>query len=148
MGEVKRYALKWNGGHPGIFQTDDGEFIARSDYTRLERERDESRRAFERAEADVQALVRERDALKQQAECHAMEARTANATIAEIYQAVTGATGEPGNWNGAVPVVAELTRLRAVEAAANAYVESIRQCLDPEDPPELLALAEACGRKG
>lgn len=43
---------------------------------------------------------------------------------------------------------AELTRLRAVEAAAVAYVESIQQCLDPEDPPELLSLAEACGRKG
>lgn len=43
---------------------------------------------------------------------------------------------------------AELTRLRVVEAAAVAYVESIQQCLDPEDPPELLSLAEACGRKG
>lgn len=42
--------------------------------------------------------------LKQEAQIHAMEARTANATIAEIYQAVSGGKGEPGNWHGAVPV--------------------------------------------
>jgi hypothetical protein len=36
------------------------------------------------------------------------EATTANHTIAEIYQAVTGKKGEPGNWNGAVPVIAKL----------------------------------------
>jgi hypothetical protein len=52
------------------------------------------------------------EACKLQAQCHAMEARTANATIAEIYQVCTGATGEPGNWHGAEPVRAELARAR------------------------------------
>jgi hypothetical protein len=50
--------------------------------------------------------------LKLEAQIHAQEARTANATIAEIYRAVTNGTGEPGNWHGAAPVVAELARLR------------------------------------
>ncbi len=54
--------------------------------------------------------------LQQQAEIHAQEARTANATIYEAYQAVTGATGEPGNWNGARPIRGELDRLRAENA--------------------------------
>jgi hypothetical protein len=44
------------------------------------------------------------ETLRREAQIHAQEARTANATIAEIYQVVTGKTGEPGNWNGALPV--------------------------------------------
>lgn len=46
------------------------------------------------------------EACKLQAQIWKQEARTANGTIAEIYQAITGATGEPGNWNGADPVKA------------------------------------------
>ena len=42
--------------------------------------------------------------LKMEARCNAMEAKTANATIAEIYQVITRKTGEPGNWNGARPI--------------------------------------------
>lgn len=58
--------------------------------------------------------------LRQEAQIHAQEARTANATIAEIYQLVTGATGEPGNWNGARPVRELLDRYRnALQAAHN-----------------------------
>lgn len=41
---------------------------------------------------------------KQEAQIHAQETRTANSTIAEIYQICTGSTGEPGNWYGAAPV--------------------------------------------
>ena len=44
------------------------------------------------------------ESLKQEAQAHAQEARTANHTIAEIYQVVSGETGEPGNWHGAEPV--------------------------------------------
>ena len=53
------------------------------------------------------------DRLKLEAQIHAQEARTANATIAEIYQCVTEGKGEPGNFHGANPVRDELTRLRA-----------------------------------
>ena len=64
----------------------------------------------EKKRADEAEALTER--LKREAVQHAQEARTANATIAEIYQAVTGGTGEPGNWHGAEPIKAELTRLR------------------------------------
>lgn len=51
-----------------------------------------------------------------QAQIWKQEARCANDTIGQIYQAVTGAKGEPGNWNGAKPVkalIAERDALRA-----------------------------------
>lgn len=60
------------------------------------------------------------DACKQQAQIWKQEARAANHTIGQIYQVVTGAKGEPGNWNGAEPVrqlIAERDALReALEA--------------------------------
>ncbi len=59
---------------------------------------------LEAAEAELAAMGAKYEACKLQAQIHAQEARTANATIAEIYQVCTGATGEPGNWNGAEPV--------------------------------------------
>ena len=49
-----------------------------------------------------------------QAQLHAGEAKGANETIYQIYQHVTGATGEPGNWNGAKPVIEEIDRLRSL----------------------------------
>lgn len=48
--------------------------------------------------------------LKLEAQCHAQEARAANATVHEIYQVISGATGEPGNWNGAEPVKAYVAK--------------------------------------
>jgi hypothetical protein len=51
--------------------------------------------------------------LRNEAQAHAQEARTANATIAEIYRACTGGKGEPGNWHGALPVIATIERLTA-----------------------------------
>ena len=58
--------------------------------------------------------------LKLEAQIHAQEATTANATIAEIYQFVTGSTGEPGNWNGAIPVKEKFAEIeqRVAEACA------------------------------
>ena len=60
--------------------------------------------------------------LRLEAQLHAQEARTANATIAEIYQVVSGATGEPGNWHGAEPVRTRLNQLRADLAILQATV--------------------------
>ena len=59
------------------------------------------------------------DRLKIEAQIHSGEARTANATIYEIYQVISGATGEPGNWHGAEPV-------RAYVEAAEARLSSAR----------------------
>ncbi|TFH84949.1 hypothetical protein EQG41_19705 [Billgrantia azerbaijanica] len=53
--------------------------------------------------------------LEQEARIHAQEARTQRATVQAIYQLVTGATGEPGDWHGAEPVrelVAERDEMR------------------------------------
>ena len=51
---------------------------------------------------DEQADLCER--LKQEAKIHAQEARSQTATVHEIYQLCTGASGEPGDWNGTEPV--------------------------------------------
>jgi len=58
--------------------------------------------------------------LRNEAQIHAQEARSANATIAEIYRIVTEGTGEPGRWNGAEPVRKCIEELRAALAAAPA----------------------------
>lgn len=96
--------------------------------------------AAEKMHATLEEAERERDearslceTLKMHASCHAMEARGANATIHEAYQAVTGATGEPGNWNGARPIKealaaersrAELAESRLVKAQTD--IEALR----------------------
>lgn len=53
------------------------------------------------------------DRLKLEAQIHAGEARTANATIAEIYQIISGGKGELGNWHGAEPVRQRIAELEA-----------------------------------
>lgn len=69
------------------------------------------------AATEIDRLTALCDRLKLEAQVHAQEARGANATIAEIYQIITGKTGEPGNWNGARPVRTEVDRLRASAGA-------------------------------
>lgn len=67
------------------------------------------------AEGDEAWELAER--LKLEAQGHASEARTANSTIYEIYQALTGGTGEPGNWNGAAPARAYVERCKRLKEA-------------------------------
>lgn len=69
----------------------------------------------------IAALLRLAETFKLEAQIHAQEARTANATIAEIYQLCSGGTGEPGNWNGADPV-----RQKIAALDANAHAEIVR----------------------
>lgn len=76
--------------------------------------------------AEMEAL---NDRLLLEAQCHAMEARGANATIHDAYQAVTEGKGEPGNWNGAVPIKDELARLRDRLTASEAVREKLREAL-------------------
>jgi len=61
-------------------------------------------RLISRLAIDLEAARDLNGRLQQEAAIHAQEARTANATIAEIYQLISGGKGEPGNWNGARPV--------------------------------------------
>ncbi len=67
--------------------------------------------------------------LQLEAKIHAQEARTANATIAEIYQVVSGATGEQGNWNGVQPVKALVDQLKNELAQATQREARLRACL-------------------
>lgn len=69
---------------------------------------------------------RESAHLRLQAQSWACEAKTANATINEGYQAITGATGEPGNWNGAEPVKALIARAQAAETKLATLTEALR----------------------
>ena len=77
------------------------------------------------ARAENEALKAERDSLKMEAQIQAQEARTANATIAEIYQVITGSTGEPGNWHGAVPVREAFTHTRTQLTAERARADAL-----------------------
>ena len=56
-------------------------------------------RTRERDEAQKEA-----EALKLQAQVWALEARAQKATVHACYEAITGKTGEPGDWNGAEPI--------------------------------------------
>lgn len=76
--------------------------------------------------------------LRAEAQCHAQEARTANATIAEIYQLCTGATGEPGNWHGAEPVRAKLESLTAALARAEQDAERMRALINTPETADFI----------
>lgn len=54
--------------------------------------------------ADLKIVTAERDAVLQQAQQWKQEARTQASIVRECYQACTGKTGEPGDWNGAKPI--------------------------------------------
>lgn len=87
-------------------------------------------KAHGKPSADEREIVRLRnrcDALLLEAQVHAQEARTANATIAEIYQVVSGGRGECGNWHGAEPVQKEIVRLTAELAQAQARTERFQR---------------------
>src|SRR5690606_19977461 len=66
--------------------------------------------------------------LKLEAQSHAMEARTANSTIHEIYQIVSGGKGEPGNWHGAEPVRAKLEALKRENAELREALRPFAEC--------------------
>lgn len=53
--------------------------------------------------------------LRLQSQTHAMEARSANSTINEIYQVISGGKGERGSWQGAEPVRRYVNIVRRTE---------------------------------
>ncbi|MCL6653536.1 hypothetical protein A6R70_14690 [Agrobacterium rubi] len=86
------------------------------------------------ADVTLESLQRENeglrnlaDRLKLEAQGHAMEARGANSTIAEIYQIISGARGEPGNWNGAEPVRRYVSQLMIDASNHAADAETVRR---------------------
>jgi len=78
----------------------------------------------ERLRKEIEDAVALAERLKLEAQGHACEARTANATIYEIYQVLSGSSGEPGNWNGAEPA-------RAFVAETKAKLEEAAKVLEP-----------------
>ncbi|WP_421580868.1 hypothetical protein [Shinella sp. M31] len=101
MEGVTRYANSYNsnglGFSNGITEDENGGYVRYDAYQALALQVEAMKRRAEAAEALAERL-------KLEAQAHAMEARTANTTINEIYQVVSGGKGEPGNWNGAAPV--------------------------------------------
>ena len=79
---------------------------------------------LEQVKADRDSWRRTAERCKQEAIGHAQEARTANSTIYEIYQVLSGGKGEPGNWNGAEPA------RRYVEAAERSLSEARDKALE------------------
>lgn len=71
------------------------------------------------------------DRLKQEAQIHSIEARSANSTVNEIYQIISGGKGEPANYHGAVPVrkyvEAAKGEIMRLEARVGALTEALQQ---------------------
>ena len=61
------------------------------------------------------------DRLKLEAQIQAQEARSQRATVREIYQAVTGRTGEPGDWHGSQPVLALIEERDALRRMSSEF---------------------------
>lgn len=62
-----------------------------------------AQRISEFQQVEIERLGAERDALEQQAVQWKGEAMAHKSSLHEAYQVLTGATGEPANWNGARP---------------------------------------------
>jgi len=127
--EMNRYYL----GDEGMVPDAKGPFVRYDDaVSYADQAREQARTEIEGLRAD---LVRKGESLfpsqnlserlKLEAQIHAQEARTANSTIAEIYQLVTGATGEPGNWHGAEPVRKLIAAAPDLLSALQAIVKSL-----------------------
>lgn len=85
----------------------------------------------------LEAAQQLNETLRQQAESHAMEARTMRTSLHECYQAVTGSKGEPGNWNGAEPIKAYVEaaqlRIKTLEAEKERLIEDRARFPDRPD---------------
>lgn len=116
--------------------------------------------------AHVQRLTEENEELrdlaerlKLEAQGHASEAKTANSTIYEIYQVLSGGKGEPGNWRGAEParkyVETAEARIKALEKALTGLefscdvlastrsAETYRRMVDVDKASEALSALDA-----
>jgi len=74
------------------------------------------------------------DRLKLEAQMHAGEARAANSTIYEIYQALSGGKGEPGNWHGATPAIEYVASVKDLLSEAEKFLTDLRSCVNGEGP--------------
>ena len=98
------------------------------------------------ARAEIERLRGLADRLTLEAQAHASEARTANSTIYEIYQVLSGSTGEPGNWNGAEParqfVTAAQARIAELERGIGVLLATIGDFARPTGANGMTSLPE------
>jgi DNA repair exonuclease SbcCD ATPase subunit len=78
----------------------------------IKEEFDADMRTIAELQKRIGELEAERDSLKLQAVAQAQEMRSHKSSLHEAYQYITGATGEPGNWNGARPIKEAVDKLR------------------------------------
>ena len=89
----------------------------------------------------VQALKIELAAVLQQTQQWKQEARTQASIVRECYQACTGSTGEPGDWNGADPVRKLVAERDTYKKDAEKWASKVMAVVDiyfdgTENPPE------------
>jgi hypothetical protein len=86
---------------------------------------DEQAKRVAELEAENANLLEQKAQLIIQAQSHALEARAQRATVHEVNQAVSGATGEKGDWNGAIPVIERIAELTARAEKAEAKAKEL-----------------------
>jgi hypothetical protein len=96
---------------------------------RLHAERDAQAKRLAELEAENEKLSEQKAQLIIQAQSHKIEARAQRATVHEVNQAVSGATGEKGDWNGAVPVRDRIAELTERAEKAEAKVKEQAKCI-------------------
>ncbi|MBL3825114.1 MULTISPECIES: hypothetical protein [unclassified Marinobacter] len=83
------------------------------------------RQQLDQKQADLDRALARADACQREAQIWKQEARTQSAIVAEIYQELTGKTGEPGDWNGARPLKQAILRKQA--EAVEAFLSDLRE---------------------
>lgn len=89
--------------------------------------------AIENLQADLAAAERRAEHILQQAQGWKFEAVAHRSIVCEIYQLLTGATGEPGTWNGAAPVRDFLAKVERLVFAARIVLEHEPDLIGPPD---------------
>lgn len=85
---------------------------------------------------ETRGLEAKCERLEQEATIQAQEMRTQRSSLRECYQAVTGSTGEPGDWNGANPVKEKIEELRQLITRLSQELEYVMmtrevKCVSP-----------------
>jgi hypothetical protein len=122
---IARY--KATGYDVGIEPARDGGWVSYGDFLAYA---SEAAARLTAMRAELEAAKALADRLKLEAQIHAGEARAANATINEAYQAASGGTGERGNWHGAEPIKAALSEARAQTERSEASVLALQKQVD------------------